>query len=67
MENHECKLISPQANADQVDAIMRSRAAGHVGTLCVTGDVRNRIDHLDGDVRFKLIRNLLRRLRDLGD
>lgn len=67
MENRDFNIISLQALPDQVDAIVRRRAAGHVGTLCMTGDVRNRVDHFHGDGRFKLIRNLLRRLRDLGD
>ena len=67
MEKRDFNIISPQALPDQVDAIVRRRAAGHLGTVCVTGDVRNRVDHLDANVRFKLIRNFLRRLRNFGD
>lgn len=55
MENGDINMISPQALPQQVDAISRRRAAGHVGTLCMTGDVRDRIDHLEGNVRFRLI------------
>lgn len=67
MEDREFGIISPQALPDQVDAIMRRRAAGHAGTLFVTGDVRDRIKHFDRNVRFKAIRNFLRMLRDLGE
>lgn len=66
IENGDIDIISPQALPDQVDAIIRRRAAGHVGTICVTGDVRDRIDHFDGNRRFKAIRNFLRALRDSG-
>ncbi|MEM8514448.1 hypothetical protein RCH14_003793 [Massilia sp. MP_M2] len=67
MEERDFNVISPQALPDQVDAIIRRRAAGHVGTVCVTGDVRKRVDNLDGDMRFKLIRDLLRTIRNFGD
>jgi len=67
MEHRDFNIISAQALPHQVDAIIRRRAAGHVGTIGISGDVRNRVDDFDGDVRFKLIRNLLRTLRDFGD
>lgn len=67
MENGDINMISPQASPDQVNAIISRRAAGNFGTLCMTGDVRDRVDHFDGDVRLKAIRNFLRKLRDLGD
>jgi ATP phosphoribosyltransferase regulatory subunit HisZ len=67
MENRDFNIISPQALPHQVDAIVRRRAAGHVGTIGMSGDVRNRVDHLDENARFRLLRNLLRTLRDFGD
>lgn len=47
------------------DAIIRRRAS-HGGTLCVTGDVRKRLDNLNRNVRSKFIRDLLRTIRNLG-
>lgn len=67
MEERGFNVISTQALPDQVDAITRRRAAGHVGTVGMSGDVRNRVHHLDGDARFKLLRDLLRTLRNFGD
>lgn len=67
MEDRDFKIISLQALPHQVDAIIRRRAAGHGGTVGMSGDVRNRANNLDGDVRFKLIRDLLRTIRNFGD
>jgi hypothetical protein len=63
MEDGRFDIISPQACPDQVDAIMRRRAAGNIGTVCMVGDVHD----LDGNVLFKLIRDFLRAIRNFGE
>ncbi len=67
MEKRNFDVISPDATADQVDAIMRRRAAGNVGTLCVTGDLRDRVNDFKWGQRFVLIRKLLRSIRNFGN
>ena len=67
MKKRDFNIISPHAYPDQVDAIIRRRTAGHVGTIGMSGDVRNRFPDFDEDARFKLFRDLLRTMRNFGD
>lgn len=67
MEKRDLNIISPKALPNQIDVIIRRRAAGHGGTVGMSGDVRNRVHDLDGDARFKLLRDLLRTIRNFGD
>jgi len=67
MENRDFNIISAQALPHQVDAIICRRVAGHVGTIGMPGDARDRVDDLDGNARFKLFSNLLRMFRNFGD
>ena len=66
MKKRDFNIISRHAHPGQVDAIVRRRTAGHVGTIGMSGDVSNRVPDLDGNVRFKLFRDLLRTIRNFG-
>ena len=67
MDERDSNIISPQALPDEVDAIIRRRAAGHLGTVCMAGDFRDRALHFDGKVSFRMVRNFLRALRCFGE
>lgn len=67
MQKREFDIISLRALPHQVDAIIKRRAAGHGGTVSMSGDVRNGFHDLDGIARFKLVRNLCRAIRNLGE
>ena len=67
MEKRSFEIISPQASPDQVDAIMRRRAAGNAGPVCVARYAAYAVDYQHQNGLLNFLRTLIRTLRHLGE
>lgn len=63
MEQRDIQLVSDEATADQINAIMSRSAAGNIGTVCVSGHIRDSIYDYHGNGRFKWLKQFFHTLR----